>query len=136
MLRRMLDSGRASATQVLRRGLATKREEGGEHGLEKFLDTSRGDQKEGRAWEAEELRRKSWGDLHGLWHACLVERNKLETERMAAKAAARTMPNPQRKRKVRLCMNRIKQVLSERAREQAGGSGPKLKRLMRVINSM
>lgn len=34
----------------------------------------------GRPWTAEELRHKSWDDLHVLWYKCLLERNIIATE--------------------------------------------------------
>lgn len=34
----------------------------------------------GRAWSVEELRRKSWDDLHKLWWRCVKERNIIFTQ--------------------------------------------------------
>ena len=39
----------------------------------------------GRAWNAVELRRKSFKDLHTLWYILLRERNLLATQRAEAK---------------------------------------------------
>ena len=39
----------------------------------------------GRAWSVEELRRKSWEDLHRLWWLCVKERNILYTQSLERK---------------------------------------------------
>lgn len=77
----------------------------------------------GRAWKAAELRLKSWDDLHRLWYVSLKERNLLETRMLwlgtadPVRAAEREEFSKRRK-EVKLTMNRIKQVLAERARQE------------------
>ena len=34
----------------------------------------------GRPWNVEELRHKSWEDLHALWWICCKERNRIATQ--------------------------------------------------------
>lgn len=57
------------------------------HGLYEFfrhkdkpLSTPAEEGSHGRSWSAEELRGKSWEDLHSLWWICCKERNRIATE--------------------------------------------------------
>ncbi|KAI9821222.1 MAG: 54S ribosomal protein L4 mitochondrial [Pycnora praestabilis] len=94
------------------------------HGLWQFfnkekkpLSTPEEDHEHGRAWSAEELRNKSWEDLHSLWWICAKERNRLATERFERnrlKAGYGDYEAQTRVREVRLTQRAIKQVLTER----------------------
>lgn len=66
----------------------------------------------GRAWKAEELRRKSFEDLHTLWYVTLKEKMVLLSLRAMHQANGRSAPGHERSRmiKVRQTMARIKTV--------------------------
>jgi large subunit ribosomal protein L47 len=76
------------------------------------------DARHGRSWTAQELRRKSFDELHALWIICLKERNILATQRHERKRQqlpqAGAKEAGRRDWTVRRTMAGIKFVLNER----------------------
>ncbi|KAH6659759.1 mitochondrial 39-S ribosomal protein L47 (MRP-L47)-domain-containing protein [Truncatella angustata] len=95
-----------------------------EHGLydffydkEKALLTPEDEAQHGRSWNVEELRHKSWDDLHTLWWACTKERNRIATasrERTRLKLKTGGDESQARMQTVSRTMKSIKQALTER----------------------
>ncbi|CCF58566.1 hypothetical protein KAFR_0E04150 [Kazachstania africana CBS 2517] len=69
-----------------------------------------------RSWTVQELRRKSFNDLHSLWYSCLKERNRLarEIHLLRSSLGSNTDVFDSINEKVRTTMWRIRHVLSER----------------------
>ncbi|BDD56087.1 54S ribosomal protein L4 mitochondrial [Monascus purpureus] len=94
------------------------------HGLWDFfprnkesLSTPEYDSAHGRAWSIQELREKSWEDLHCLWWVCAKERNRIATsdlERKRLKAGYGEFEASERDKVVRKTQMAIKLVLRER----------------------
>lgn len=74
----------------------------------------------GRSWHAEELRRKSFDDLHTLWYVLVVERNRLATQKEEARRQGVDWKSytyiQEQMHRTRKSMARIKYVLNERRR--------------------
>eukprot|EP00878_Enallax_costatus_P005765 GHUV01006043.1.p1 GENE.GHUV01006043.1~~GHUV01006043.1.p1 ORF type:complete len:144 (+),score=36.66 GHUV01006043.1:364-795(+) len=111
--------------------------------LRDFLDASNPEHAaNGRAWRASELRNKSFDDLHKLWVICLKERNMLLTQMAwesrdeSEKQQVSSLKEGQLKRYtyVKKTMNRVKQILSERACNEA--NAVKAADMKRVIHYM
>ncbi|TVY68674.1 54S ribosomal protein L4 [Lachnellula suecica] len=87
------------------------------HSRDKPLNTPEEDAAHGRAWSVEELRRKSWEDLHALWWVCCRERNIIATadhERTRVEAGYGADESLRRARMVKTTQRGIKQALTER----------------------
>ncbi|KAJ4300455.1 54S ribosomal protein L4 mitochondrial [Collariella sp. IMI 366227] len=75
------------------------------------------DAKHGRGWTVEELRHKSWDDLHRLWWVCVKERNRIATgnwERNKSQMGFGEAEAQTRDFAVRDTMRSIKHALTER----------------------
>ncbi|PYH45150.1 mitochondrial 54S ribosomal protein uL29m [Aspergillus saccharolyticus JOP 1030-1] len=106
------------------RGEVAKRHPTPDHGLWAFFPKDRQalsspeyDVAHGRSWSIQELREKSWDDLHALWWVCVKERNRIATsnlERERLKAGYGEYEATERERIVRRTQNGIKHVLRER----------------------
>ncbi|KAH6690366.1 50S ribosomal protein L4 [Plectosphaerella plurivora] len=118
----------------------------------KLINTPAEDQAHGRAWGVNELRQKSWEDLHALWWVCCRERNRISTsngERARTKLGFGEHESNERDQVVQTTMKAIKHVLTERyyAWEDAyqlahedpeinlSGKGPAYKPSKKSINS-
>ncbi|KAB5572365.1 mitochondrial 39-S ribosomal protein L47 (MRP-L47)-domain-containing protein [Coniochaeta sp. 2T2.1] len=71
----------------------------------------------GRSWTTEELRSKSWDDLHALWWVCCKERNRIATmawEREKGNYGFGSAEDAARDQEVEKTMKAIRHVLTER----------------------
>ncbi|KAI5868660.1 MRP-L47-domain-containing protein [Durotheca rogersii] len=83
----------------------------------KLLLTPEEDAKHGRAWSVEELRHKSWEDLHKLWWVCVKEQNRIVTaqkEKTRMRLWGGKEETAERLHEVRRTMQSIKHALTER----------------------
>ena len=90
-------------------------------GIEEFFDRTRLPTEPvqvGREWTADELRRKSFSDLHKLWYVLYKERNLLLTEKQLCRRGNAKMQAPHRMAMVKKSMARILLVLRERSLEE------------------
>ncbi|KAL9128559.1 MAG: hypothetical protein Q9217_002792 [Psora testacea] len=71
----------------------------------------------GRAWTPEELRHKSWEDIHSLWWMCCKERNRIATEKRERRRLNLSKGDGAAKRRdmtIRKTQKAIKHALTER----------------------
>lgn len=79
-------------------------------------DDARKDTKNGRAWNADELRLKDHGDLHKLWYVLLKEKNKLKSDFLMTKQLGQVYFGKNDIKKVHLSMTRLLTIVNERKR--------------------
>ena len=72
--------------------------------------------KNGRSWKPEELRLKSYEDLHKLWYVLLKEKNKLKSDMLMARQLSQMFDGYNDIKKVRLSMARLLTIVNERKR--------------------
>lgn len=109
---------------VLSRKLKTPVKGDPQHGLWGFFNKDRRliatpeeDLAHGRAWTVQELRQKSWEDLHCLWWICVKERNRLATEKITReqlKAGYGDFEASERDKTIKLTQRAVRHVLTER----------------------
>ncbi|KAK3352334.1 54S ribosomal protein L4, mitochondrial [Lasiosphaeria hispida] len=95
-----------------------------DHGLWQFFQNRNSianpplkDAEHGRAWTVEELRYKSWEDLHKLWWVCVKEQNRIATamwERQNRQLGYGDAESDTRRKTVKATQKAIKHVLTER----------------------
>ncbi|KAK2746685.1 54S ribosomal protein L4 mitochondrial [Myotisia sp. PD_48] len=87
------------------------------HPTKAALPTPEQEYAHGRAWTIQEIRQKSWDDLHSLWWVCAKERNRIATsgtERERLKAGYGDFEAQSRDKTVRATQAAIQHVLRER----------------------
>ncbi|KAF2805802.1 MRP-L47-domain-containing protein [Mytilinidion resinicola] len=83
----------------------------------RLLATPDEDAAHGRAWTVQELRSKSWEDLHSLWWVCVKDRNRLATEKIirdTRKIGYGAFESDERDQTIRTTQRAIRHALTER----------------------